>query len=86
MNLDNKNISDFDGDGNLDLLYYQTAAPGYYECLDYDDYGRCEREGDYIQPTIGGTYIAYNNFFGANPIKVSDLNLTGALAINATLA
>ncbi|QQQ73183.1 RHS repeat-associated core domain-containing protein [Chryseobacterium indologenes] len=86
LNLDNKNISDFDGDGNLDLLYYQTAAPGYYECLDYDDYGRCEREGDYIQPTIGGTYIAYNNFFGANPIKVSDLNLTGALAINATLA
>ncbi|WP_270421629.1 hypothetical protein, partial [Chryseobacterium indologenes] len=48
LNLDNKNISDFDGDGNLDLLYYQ--------------------------------------FFGANPIKVSDLNLTGALAINATLA
>ncbi|AZB18411.1 hypothetical protein EG352_11770 [Chryseobacterium indologenes] len=86
LNLDNKNISDFDGDGNLDLLYYQTARDGYYECLDYDDYGRCEREGDYIEGTVAGTYITYNNFFGANPIKVSDLNLTGALAINATLA
>ena len=86
LNLDNKNISDFDGDGNLDLLYYQPARDGYYECLDYDDYGHCEREGDYIEPVLGGTYITYNNFFGANSIKVSDLNLTGALAINATLA
>lgn len=86
LNLDNKNISDFDGDGNLDLLYYQTASNGYYECLDYDDYGHCDREGDYIEGTVGGTYITYNNFFGANSVKVSDLNLTGALAINATLA
>nr|WP_315026465.1 RHS repeat-associated core domain-containing protein [uncultured Chryseobacterium sp.] len=86
LNLDNKNISDFDGDGNLDLLYYQTARDGYYECLDYDDYGRCDREGDYIEGVAGGTYITYNNFFGAQSVKVSDLNLTGALAINATLA
>ncbi|WP_165828262.1 RHS repeat-associated core domain-containing protein [Chryseobacterium phosphatilyticum] len=86
LNLDNKNISDFDGDGNLDLLYYQTARDGYYECLDYDDYGRCEREGDYVEGTVAGTYITYNNFFGANSVKVSDINLTGALAINATLA
>ena len=86
LNLDNKNISDFDGDGYLDLLYYQSSADGYYECLDYDDYGRCEREGNYIEPTLGGTYITYNNFFGAKAVKVSDINLTGALAINATLA
>ncbi|QIY92358.1 RHS repeat-associated core domain-containing protein [Chryseobacterium gallinarum] len=86
LNLDNKNISDFDGDGNLDLLFYQPARDGYYECLDYDDYGHCDREGDYIEGTVAGTYITYNNFFGANPVRVSDLNLTGALAINATLA
>lgn len=85
LNLDNKNISDFDGDGNLDLLYYQPARDGYYECLDYDDYGRCEREGDYIEGVAAGTYITYNNFFGARSVKVSNLNLTGALAINATL-
>ncbi|WP_177175287.1 RHS repeat-associated core domain-containing protein [Chryseobacterium taichungense] len=85
LNLDNKNISDFDGDGNLDLLYYQTATDGHYECLDYDDYGNCEMQGDYVEPTLAGTYITYNNFFGPNSVKVSDLNLTGALAINATL-
>ncbi|WP_374464577.1 SpvB/TcaC N-terminal domain-containing protein [Chryseobacterium sp.] len=64
LNLDSKNIADFDGDGYLDLLTYQTSADGYYECLQYDDYGHCEREGDYIQPTVAGTYITYNNFFG----------------------
>ncbi|WFB70004.1 RHS repeat-associated core domain-containing protein [Chryseobacterium sp. WX] len=85
LNLDSKNIADFDGDGYLDLLTYQTSADGYYECVQYDDYGHCEREGDYIQPTVAGTYITYNNFFGAKKVRVSDINLTGALAINATL-
>lgn len=86
INLDNKNISDFDGDGYLDLLHYQAAADGYNECLHYDDYGRCDREGEYIEATSGGTFITYNNFFGANSVKVSDADLTGALVINSTLA
>ncbi|MGH1519543.1 SpvB/TcaC N-terminal domain-containing protein [Chryseobacterium sp. JK1] len=85
LDLDSKNIADFDGDGYLDLLTYQSSADGYYECLQYDDYGHCEREGDYIQPTVAGTYITYNNFFGAKKVRVSDINLAGALAINSTL-
>ncbi|WP_054512114.1 RHS repeat-associated core domain-containing protein [Chryseobacterium sp. ERMR1:04] len=86
LNLDNKNISDFDGDGYLDLLYYHSASQGYYECISYDDYGHCDREGDYIEATIAGTYITYNNFFGGNTVKVSDANLAGSLAINSTLS
>ena len=86
LNLDNKNIADYDGDGYLDLLYYQNASAGYYECLDYDDYGHCDRQGDYIEATTGGTYITYNNFFGAKTVKVSDDNLTSSLTINSILA
>jgi len=74
----NQKLGDFDGDGRVDLLYYNTGSPGYYECLETDDYGNCQSQGNYIEPTSGGTYIVFNKLDGGfTPIKVSDEDLSG---------
>ena len=82
----NQKYGDFDGDGRVDLLFYSPSTEGYYECLEYDDYGYCDRQGEYIEPTVGGTYIAYNKFDGNyTTVKVSDENLSNGIVVSGLL-
>ncbi|WP_184874034.1 SpvB/TcaC N-terminal domain-containing protein [Chryseobacterium sp. G0240] len=70
-------LGDFDGDGRADLLYYSTGSSGYYECLETDDYGNCQTQGNYIDGTSPGTYVIFNKLSGGSaPVKVSDENLS----------
>ena len=83
---ENQTFGDFDGDGRVDLLYYNGGSPGYYECLDYDDYGYCSQQGNYIEATGGGTYVVFNKFDGNNaPVKVSDEDLSKGIVIGGVL-
>lgn len=83
---ENQKFGDFDGDGRVDLLYYNGGSPGYYECLEYDDNGYCVQQGNYIEATGGGTYIVFNKFDGNNaPVKVSDEDLSKGIVIGGIL-
>lgn len=79
-------LGDFNGDGRVDLLYYSAGSAGYYECLDTDDYGNCQNQGNYIEPTSSGTYIIFNKLDGGfTPVKVSDENLSTGIIVGGIL-
>jgi len=83
---ENQKFGDFDGDGRIDLLYYDVGTAGYYECLEYDDYGYCNQQGNYIEPTAGGTYVVFNKFDGNfSPTRVSNENLTNGIIVGGIL-